>query len=170
MDENDEFNAEHNETINSTVAGSGFYMSPEMKGELPNGTKTDIWSLGVTIGVLLGLDEMCPPGFKGGVPGFIKSCASNKNDMYLAKANFYISPILKDLLKNMLIVDVKKRFNMQQVMDHRYITLSQEKYEEGYNEWSATEIPRLHALIKQEESILSKVNPEYRRLFKNLSD
>ena len=31
VNENNEFVAEKNETINQTVAGSGFYMSPEMK-------------------------------------------------------------------------------------------------------------------------------------------
>ena len=110
VNENNDFVPEKIESINQTVAGSGYYMSPEMKAERPNGTQTDVFSFGVMIGVMYGLDEICPSGTRGGVPAFIKSCASSKHDILLAKNNIYLSPIAKDLLKNTLLVDVNKRF------------------------------------------------------------
>ena len=61
-------------------------MAPEMKNDLPNGLKADIWSFAILIGVILGLDQICPVGYRGGVPGFIKNCASSKHDMDLHKA------------------------------------------------------------------------------------
>ena len=54
-----------------------------MKKEKPNGTQTDVFSLGVLFGVSLGLEEICPQGYKGGVPGFIKDCAAGKQDLWL---------------------------------------------------------------------------------------
>ena len=140
VNENFDFVPEANETINSTVAGSGFYMSPEMKLEKPNGTKTDVFSFGVTIGVLLGLDSICPDQYKTGVPGFIKNCAANKHDLLLHRNNIHLSPILKDLLKNMLLVDPAKRFSMQQVLDHRYVADKKDKYIAGFTEWENKEI------------------------------
>ena len=128
VNENNEFVADKTETINQTVAGSGYYMSPEMKMEEPNGTKTDVWSFAITIGVVLGLSNLNATN----VPKFIKQTASGQNDMILFKNGILLSPIMKNLLHDMLIVDVKKRSTMQQVMDHRYFTDSQETYTSGY--------------------------------------
>ena len=83
VNENYDFVPDKNETINQTVAGSGYFMSPEMNGERPNGLKTDVWSFGITIGVLFGLDTIFPDNYKGGIPGFIKNCAAGKHDLLL---------------------------------------------------------------------------------------
>ena len=40
--------------------------------------KTDSWSFGVTLGCMKGLDDICPPSYKGGVLGFMKNCANNQ--------------------------------------------------------------------------------------------
>ena len=122
INESNEFKLERNESINTTTVGSGFYTSPEMKAEKPNGTQTDLWSFGVTIGVIIGLDDICPVGYKGGVPGFIKDCAAGKHDLWLHEQEIYISPVFTPLLKNILMVDPSKRFTMQQVLDHPYVT------------------------------------------------
>ena len=111
VNENNEFVAEKNETINQTVAGSGFYMSPEMRQELPNGTKTDVWSFAITIGVVFGLDELC--SHNSNVPKFVKQCASGQFDMLLHKNGIHLSPIIKNLMAGMLMVDTKRRFTMQ---------------------------------------------------------
>ena len=109
-------------------------MSPEMRNEKPNGLKTDVWSFAITIGVLFGLDSICPSDYKGGIPAFIKDSASSKNDMFLHKSGVYLSPIVKDLLSNMLLVTESKRFSMQQVLDHKYFDtdMSEEAYSKGY--------------------------------------
>ena len=49
--------------FHSTIAGSGFYMSPEMTKNLPNGKKTDTFSFGITICYLLGLTRVCPSSY-----------------------------------------------------------------------------------------------------------
>ena len=132
VNENSEFEPEQNETLNQSVAGSGFYMSPEMKSEKPNGTKTDVWSFGILIGVMFGLDDLCPAGYIGGVPGFVKDVCSNKHDLLLAHVGIFMSPIVKDLITNMLCVDPSSRYTMQQVLDHRYFAMDQDKYQQGY--------------------------------------
>ena len=170
VDQNKEFKPEKNETINQTVAGSGFYMSPEMRSEKPNGLKTDVWSFAITIGVLFGLDNICPSDYKGGIPGFIKDSSAGKNDMVLHHNGINLSPIVKDLLKNMLLVDVNKRFGMQQILDHRYITMTDEDYSKGFNEWYEPEIVRLTELIRKEEDALSKVSDEHKKAFLKMND
>ena len=136
VNENDDFVPEKNESINQTVAGSGFYMSPEMKNEKPNGTKTDVWSFGILIGVMYGLEDVCPPGYRGGIPQFIKNCASGKHDLVLHKSDIHLSPIAKDLLKGCLSVDTNKRFTMHQVVHHKYCSLDLNQYKIGYNNWA----------------------------------
>ena len=56
VNRNMDFELEKNESINNTQAGTADFMSPEMKKSEPNGIKTDSWSLGITIGTMLGLD------------------------------------------------------------------------------------------------------------------
>ena len=73
-------------------------MSLEVRNEQPYGLKTDVWSFAITIGVLLGLENICPFDYKGGVPGFIKDSASSKNDMMLHHNGVYLSPMMKGLL------------------------------------------------------------------------
>ena len=133
VDKNLEFKPEKNETINQTVAGSGYYMSPEMKSGKPNGLKTDVWSFAITIGVLFGLDNICPSDYKTGVAGFIKDSAASKNDMLLHRSGIYLSPIVKDLLSNMLMVAEPTRYDMQQVLNHRYLDMSEDDYSKGFD-------------------------------------
>ena len=59
---------------------------------------------------------------------------------------------------------------MQQVLDHRYITDSQDTYSTGYSAWSATEITKLNNVIKQEEEALSQVSDEDKKAFLKMSE
>ena len=101
LKKNEEFVAEQSVSFNSTVAGTKVFMSPEMSREQKNGKKTDIWSLAITFAFLLGLNDVVAADYKGGIAQFTKDCVMNKHDLLLAKSDIYISPILKDLLKNM---------------------------------------------------------------------
>ena len=172
VDANLEFKPEKNETINQTVAGSGFYMSPEMKSEKPNGLKTDVWSFAITIGVLFGLDNVCPSDYRTGVAGFIKDSFASKNDMLLHRGGIYLSPIIKDLVSNMLLLAESKRFNMQQVLDHKYfdIEMSEDAYSKGYAEWLTPEVQRLTSLVRKEEEALSKVSEANKAAFLKMND
>ena len=170
VNENLEFVLAKNESINQTQAGSGYFMSPEMKNDRPNGLKTDIWSLGITIGVILGLEDAFLDGYKGGIPGFCKDCAAGKHDLYLSQKNIYLSPILKDLLKNMLMVDQNKRFSMKQIMDHKFVVMAQADYEKGYDQWADKQIPKLKQLSKALEEMLSKIEPKYKGAYIKFDD
>ena len=106
--ENDEFTLELNDTFGTTQVGSGFYKSPEMMKDERNGKPTDVWSLGITIGVILGLKDVCLsdfPDYEKGIPQFIKDCAAGKHDEFLKSKNIFLSHILKDLLSKMLMVN-----------------------------------------------------------------
>ena len=105
INENNEFTLEVNESINTTTVGSGYFASPEMTREMPNGTPTDVWSFAITIGVLIGLDDVCPTGYRAGLPGFIRDCFAGKHNLWLHEQGIYISQILSPLMKNMLKVD-----------------------------------------------------------------
>jgi len=96
-------------------------MSPEMISEKPNGTKTDVWSLGITMAFLTGLDKACPNNYQGGVPQFIVHCIQSKFDAMLGRKNIFISPIFKDLLQKMLVVDPEHRISMHEVLSHKFI-------------------------------------------------
>jgi serine/threonine protein kinase len=151
VNRNMEFKLEKNENINTTQAGSGFFMSPEMMNNNPNGIKTDSWSFGVTLGCMAGLDDICPPGYKGGVPGFMKNCANSKHDLDMHKEGIYLSPIFKDLMKNLLMVNQKTRFSMDQVLDHQFMLLNPDEYTKGYDKWELKAIPKLQAKQQKRE-------------------
>ena len=122
------------------------------------------------IGVILGLDEICPVGYKGGLAGFFKDTAAGKHDLWLHEQGIYISPIMKPLLKNMLMVDQYKRYTMQQVIDHPYITKNVEAYSKGYDEWCQLRIVELQKLKEEHASILSLVEEDHKEKFKRLDD
>lgn len=93
------------------------------------------------MGVVFGFVDICPSN--SNVPKFTKQCASGQYDMLLHKNGVHLSPIVKDLMKNMLFVDEKKRFTMQQVLDHRYFVESLSNYKQGYDSWCQQENERL---------------------------
>ena len=59
------------------------YTAPELKNGVPSGLKSDCWSFGILIGVILGLEQVCPPNFYGGPTNFIKNCAFGRHDIEL---------------------------------------------------------------------------------------
>ena len=84
LQENAKFVIETLKSFNSTVAGTGCFMSPEIKDEKPNGVKSDSWSLGITMGYLFGLDKVYPDKYPKGLPQFFIHCYQGKHDLYLA--------------------------------------------------------------------------------------
>jgi serine/threonine protein kinase len=89
-----------------TVAGTPFYMAPEVLNE-NYGSKADIWSLGVLLYTL--------------VSGYLPFQGSNNRDVFqrIKSADFHfdhkefnsVSKECKDLIKNLLVVNTKKRFD-----------------------------------------------------------
>jgi len=103
----------------STPCGTAHYVAPEvLSGKAYNG-KADMWSLGVIIYMLL-----C------GFPPFFDA-QGNQKRLYklikLGKYRFpspywdYVSEPAKDLIKQLLTLDVEKRLSAQQVMAHKWV-------------------------------------------------
>ncbi|KAA6391415.1 MAG: putative Calcium/calmodulin-dependent protein kinase type 1 [Streblomastix strix] len=104
----------------TTCCGSPYYVAPEVLSRKGYGAECDLWSLGVIMFVLL-----C------GFPPFF-----DENDMKLyekiqkGKYEFvspYWDPIskqAKDLISRLLIVDPKKRYTVNQALQHPWFTES----------------------------------------------
>lgn len=93
-------------------------MAPEVLLE-NYGTKADIWSLGVLLYTL--------------VSGYLPFQGSNNRDVFarIKSADFHfdhkefqaVSPECKDLIKKLLVVDVKKRFDGIQALKHDWFKM-----------------------------------------------
>ena len=154
--ENQSFDLDVTAKFNTTVVGSGFFKSPEMERQEPNGSKSDVWSFGISLGVVLGLHNVFnkhfPDGYKGGLQKFLMDVAADKHDDILEEEDIFISMIFKDLLKKVLVVNQDRRFSMKQVLDHKYCNMDQKFYTRGYNECKKNGYPpRPKKEVKQEE-------------------
>ena len=106
----------------STPCGTAHYVAPEVlnaSAQNPYGTKSDMWSLGVIIYMLL-----C------GFPPFFDATGNQKRLYKLVKSGKYrfpspywdyVSENAKDLVRNLLMLDTKKRFSAQQVLNHKWV-------------------------------------------------
>ena len=141
-----------------------------MTREQPNGCKTDVWSLGVSIGYLLGLNNIFPANYPGGIPGFVKDCVGYKHNLLLTQEGIFLSPVLTDLLQKMLTVNQKLRIDISGVLQHKFITEPTDKYNKMYKDWTDKEIPRRQGLIKQQEEALKNVPADHLEPFKKMFD
>ncbi|KAL7537450.1 hypothetical protein ACHAXR_007827 [Thalassiosira sp. AJA248-18] len=106
-----------------TVCGSPGYVSPEILKNNPYGTKTDMWSIGVIIFILL-----------GGYPPFqnaqqrkqfesIKIGEFKFIDKYWGK----VTDEAKSLIKSLLCVDPQKRISAEDAMDHPWMQIDPQR-------------------------------------------
>ena len=101
-----------NEDVNDfSVCGSPEYVAPEVIFNLEYGKEIDIWSLGVVIYEML----------SGCLPFEIKGNTITQ-DIYNQKIKMfdYFSKEAKDLIKHLLVVDPKKRYNINQIKKHKF--------------------------------------------------
>ncbi|KAF5357040.1 hypothetical protein D9756_006736 [Leucocoprinus leucothites] len=98
-----------------TSCGSPHYASPEIvNGEKYQGNATDIWSCGVILFALL--TGRLPFDDKN-VRNLLAKVKTGKYDM-----PNWIDPLAKDLLIRMLVVDVKKRITIPEILIHPWLT------------------------------------------------
>ncbi|KAF5310536.1 hypothetical protein D9619_007841 [Psilocybe cf. subviscida] len=98
-----------------TSCGSPHYASPEIvNGEKYQGNATDIWSCGVILYALL--TGRLPFDDKN-VRTLLSKVKSGKYEM-----PSWIDPLAKDLLSKMLIVDVKQRITIPEILGHPWLT------------------------------------------------
>jgi len=103
-----------------TVAGTPFYMAPEVLNE-NYGPKADIWSLGVLLYVL--------------VSGYLPFQGQKNADVFrqIKTADFHfnhkefnsVSSECKDLIKHLLVVEPKKRYSAEQAVKHKWFNMKE---------------------------------------------
>jgi serine/threonine protein kinase len=97
------------------MAGTPFYMAPEVL-KANYSTKADIWSLGVLLYTL--------------VSGYLPFQGSNNTDVFdrIRNADFHfdheefdiVSKECKDFISKLIVVDVKKRLDGNQALQHNW--------------------------------------------------
>ncbi|OWZ22298.1 CAMK/CAMKL protein kinase [Phytophthora megakarya] len=100
-----------------TACGTPGYVAPEILEGRPYGAEVDLWSLGVIAYILL-----CgfPPFYDENNAALFQSIKSGVYD-YPSPYWDCVSDSAKDLISRLLVVDPKKRFTAQQVLDHPWV-------------------------------------------------
>ena len=101
----------NNKTNSYSICGSPEYVAPEVLFNDKYDNKVDLWSLGVVIYEML----------SGYLPFKIKDYKISM-DIYKQKIKMfkYFSKEAKDLLKNLLVIDPKKRYSLTQIKKHKF--------------------------------------------------
>ncbi|KAL0590020.1 hypothetical protein ABG067_001987 [Albugo candida] len=106
------------DSLMQTACGTPGYVAPEILEGKPYGCEVDVWSLGVIAYILL-----CgfPPFYDENNAALFTSIKSGHFD-FPSPYWDSISVSAKDLINKLLVVDAKKRYTAQQVLDHAWIS------------------------------------------------
>ncbi|TYZ59269.1 hypothetical protein PybrP1_007626, partial [[Pythium] brassicae (nom. inval.)] len=106
------------DSLMQTACGTPGYVAPEILEGRPYGAEVDLWSLGVITYILL-----CgfPPFYDENNAALF---ASIKSGIFDFPSPYWdcVSTSAKDLISRLLVVDPKKRFTAQNVLDHPWIS------------------------------------------------
>eukprot|EP00466_Bigelowiella_natans_P019627 jgi/Bigna1/44148/e_gw1.89.34.1 len=99
----------------NTLLGTPLYLAPEMIAAPGYGKECDMWAVGVILYVVL---SGRPPFYSSNQKKLFKIIMSGK--FYFEPVNEWehISDAAKDLIRNLLVVDPKKRFTAAQVLTY----------------------------------------------------
>ncbi|KAF1791843.1 Calcium/calmodulin-dependent/calcium-dependent protein kinase [Phytophthora cactorum] len=105
------------DSLMQTACGTPGYVAPEILEGRPYGAEVDLWSLGVIAYILL-----CgfPPFYDENNAALFQSIKSGVYD-YPSPYWDCVSDSAKDLISRLLVVDPKKRFTAQQVLEHPWV-------------------------------------------------
>lgn len=105
--------------------GTSFYASPEIVKRQTYNFKTDFWSLGVVIYELLSGGTK-PFSFdvreRGSKTKMLKKIAANEWQFKPEHAWRSISEEAKELIENLLVLDVDERYGAKETLDHAWLT------------------------------------------------
>ena len=109
-----------NELLN-TSCGSPIYAAPEMlQGKSYDGTKIDIWSLGISLYMMISGELP----FSVDDENDIKTLIDNVIKGYYKELE-YMSPECKDLIRRMLETNPEKRITLEEIKRHKWINMFQ---------------------------------------------
>ncbi|KZV43575.1 phosphoenolpyruvate carboxylase kinase 1-like [Dorcoceras hygrometricum] len=108
----------HSGELMSGIVGTPYYVAPEVVAGREYNEKVDIWSAGVILYIML-----------SGIPPFYGDSATEifesvlRANLRFPKSYFASASCeVKDLLRQMLCKDVRRRFSAEQVLAHPWIT------------------------------------------------
>ena len=104
-------------SIQNQLVGSSYYIAPEILNGKNYNEKCDIWSCGVILYILL---SGRPPFTGNNELAIVNSIISGKYDLNQSPFHM-VSDDAKDLIKNCLNFDHKKRFSADQCLNHNWI-------------------------------------------------
>jgi len=109
------------EKMMQTACGTPGYVAPEVLLAEGYGPEVDMWSIGVITYILL-----CgfPPFYSESVPEVFEQIMKAEYD-YPAEYWDEISDEAKDFIDHLLVVDVKKRLNAKQALQHKWLLNTQ---------------------------------------------
>lgn len=99
------------------LAGSPFYMAPELVRRKPYGNEIDVWSLGVIL--YTALSGFLPFWGKSHEQTFAAVCRGEAD--FVKKPWQIISPEAKSLVRKMLTMDPKRRATIDDILTHPWI-------------------------------------------------
>ncbi|CAI5471394.1 unnamed protein product [Closterium sp. Yama58-4] len=102
------------------VAGSSFYMAPEVVCGRPYGTAADVWSLGVLLYVML---AGYVPFWGADLPATFHAICCNRPD-FSAQLWAGVSPLCVRLIRSMLAPNPRRRPSLQQVLAHPWLRVA----------------------------------------------
>lgn len=142
-----------NETLN-TACGSPCYAAPEMiSGKPYNGTKVDIWSLGVVLFALLS--------------GYLPFEDPDTGELYkkILAADYqlpsYVSKDAADLLSKILETDPDKRITIPEIRNHRWFNLVEDSLPAKPGTIIGTEQPPVDKSILKKMWNSHQIRPEH---------
>ena len=149
----------------TTQCGTPGYVSPEILEGVPYGTKTDMWSLGVIVFIVL-----------GGYPPFhdndqLKLFEKIRAGKYKFHEQYWgaVSKEAKTLISSLMCVDVKKRLTAKQALQSPWITQDSSKLEKQDLGANLEELKKFNAKRKVRHTVsaqkYSSTRPTHTSIF-----
>lgn len=110
-----------NDTFTNTMLGSPLNMAPEVQGGKEYNNKADVWSVGTCFYELL---VGRPPYTAANIVELLSNI--QKKPLVFPK-NLQISPVTEDIIRKMLVVNPKDRFDWPDCFEHKINTFLEDK-------------------------------------------